>query len=243
MYGWRGKIGLLVPMTNTTMELECRKLAPDGIMVCAARMLSLGGGTVDSLFEMEKNIEAACDRLAFDPDIIVFGCTTGSLIKGLGWDKEIIQRIEKRTKKHATTTSTAVINALAELKIVKVAVATPYGIELNEKVAEFLEAHGFDVVSIKGLNLSPGDRRKGSPYVAYKLARQVDRTDADGIFISCTNFRTIEIIEKLEGDLEKPVITSNQATMWQVIRKLKVHDLIGGYGILLKTLQTIKLGR
>jgi len=73
--------------------------------------------------------------------------------------------------------------------------------------------------------------------VAYRLAREVynSNSGADGVFISCTNFRNIEIIENLERDLSKPVVTSIQATVWAALRKVGIHESIGGYGKLLRS--------
>jgi maleate isomerase len=44
------------------------------------------------------------------------------------------------------------------------------------------------------------------------------------VFVSCTNYRTFEVIERLEADLGKPVVTSNQATLWDALRTLGVDD-------------------
>jgi maleate cis-trans isomerase len=70
------------------------------------------------------------------------------------------------------------------------------------------------------------------PEDAYKIAKEVDSKANDAVFISCTNFRTIEIIELLEKEIGKPVITSNQATMWHALRKLGISDNLHGYGML-----------
>ena len=233
MYGWRAKIGLLVPMTNTTIEPEFNKLAPDGVSIFAARLPTLGVDTVESLLEMQKHLEEACDRLAINPDIIVYGCTTGSLVKGVGFDKEIARKIEDTSRVPATTTSTAVVDAFLRMKIKQIVIGTPYNDELNEREVNFLEKSGFTVLNVKGLNLSPSERREKDPIVAYRLAKEVFHPRADGVFISCTNFRTIEIIEKLERDLNRPVITSNQATMWKALRIVGINDHIKGYGKLL----------
>jgi maleate isomerase len=71
------------------------------------------------------------------------------------------------------------------------------------------------------------------PSTAYKLAKSVDTGDADGIFISCTNFRTIEIIEALEENTGKPVVTSNQASMAMALKVMGIKEKIGGFGALL----------
>jgi maleate cis-trans isomerase len=73
------------------------------------------------------------------------------------------------------------------------------------------------------------------PSSAYISAKEVDVPEAEAIFISCTAWRTIEIIELLEKDLGKPVITSNQATMWAILKKMGIRG-VEGYGKLLREL-------
>jgi maleate isomerase len=227
------------------MEPELNKMAPDGVSIHAARFvvkeISLAG-----LIEMEDEIYCAAPLIAaVSPDIIIVGCTSGSLIKGFGYDQKLIEKITNLTGVQTTTTSTAVIEAMKLLKVTKVAVATPYTDEVNQKEKEFIEAHGICVTQIKGLGysrpltnypLAPKPLSGFSlfpPYVAYRLAKDVDTPDADGIFISCTGFRTIEIIEALEENTGKPVITSNQASMAIALRMMGINEKIKGFGSLL----------
>jgi len=226
----------MVPAANTTMEPEFNRLAPEGTSVHFARMISLdapGMLTAEGLLDQNKHIDGCADELrAAEVDLIVYGCTTGSLLMGVGYDEEITLRIQKRGGIGALSTSTAVLDALRSLRVSRVAVATPYPEDLNRKEKDFLEGNGIQVTRIEGLGV-PGPISAHRPEVAYRLARKVDGKDAEGIFISCTNFRTIEIISKLENDTGKPVVTSNQATMWRALRTISVDDKIAGFGQLL----------
>lgn len=124
-------------------------------------------------------------------------------------------KIEEEVNIETFTTSTAVLEALDVLDAQSLLIVTPYSDEINQKEKEFLEGNGFEVLDIKGLNLTDNlEIGKLEPYVVYRLAKAMFAGDADAIFISCTNLRTFEIIEKLERDLGVPVITSNQATLW-----------------------------
>lgn len=237
MYGRRGRIGLILPSPNTVMEAEFWKMVPEGISIHATRM-KLEKVNSESLIQMEKEIDFAVDRIMdTDPSVIVFGCTTGSLVKGVGYDAEIVKKIKKLSGKPAVTASTAVLEALKTLQIKMVSVATPYIEELNLKEKDFLEGNGIKVISIKGLEISDkGNVPIGfhEPKVAFDLAKQVFTKDSDGVFISCTGFRTIEIINLLETEIEKPVVTSNQATFASVLKILGVKKIIKGYGTLLE---------
>ncbi|MDY6819616.1 MAG: maleate cis-trans isomerase [Halobacteriales archaeon] len=223
MYGWRGRIGLIVPSSNTTNEPEFRGVLPAGVSVHTARM-HLEGTTADELAAMAENAATAADLLSTaDVDVIAYGCTTGSLVHGPGHDEEIEHEIEMETDIPTVATAASVKRAFEYLGLESIAIATPYIDELNEREREFLEAAGYTVTGIDGLDIEPnlgiGRRR---PEIAYRRARAVDTGVADGIFISCTNFRTFEIIERLEADLGKPVVTSNQATLWDALRHIDI---------------------
>jgi len=154
---------------------------------------------------MERGIEEEASKLAdANVDVIGFGCTSGSLLKGLGYDKEIEKRIEKASMKPAVATAGAVVKALKTLEIRKVAVVTPYIREINELERNFLEVNGYNVIDLKGLGLRDNLKiGEVNSQTAYKLVLEVDYKSADGIFISCTNLRTIHVIEKLENKLKK----------------------------------------
>lgn len=246
MYGWKGRIGLLIPQRNITMEPECNQIAPEGVSIYATRLF-LKETSPAALMEMEEEIYRAAPLIAgVNPDVVIVACTSGSLIKGFAYDQKLIEKITSITGCPTTTTSTAVIEALKLLKVTGVAVATPYTDEVNQREREFIEAYGIRVTQIKGLGYSkpvteyPLTSKPLSghgllhPSVAYKLAKDVDTPDSDGIFISCTGFRTIEIIEALEENTGKPVVTSNQASMAMALRMMNIREKIRGFGSLLE---------
>ena len=107
-YGWRKKIGLIIPSTGNAPEVEFHRYAPEGVAVSSQRVLF---EHVDErgLTEMGDRLEEAAAVLATgEPDILVFACTMGSLVKGVGYDQEIITRLEALTGNKTITTSTAV---------------------------------------------------------------------------------------------------------------------------------------
>lgn len=234
MIGWRARLGLLVPSGNTTLEPELCRLAPTGISFHFAR-LKLVKDTPEEIERMLEDLEDQTLRLADgNMDAIAFGCTGGSLYAGVDHDRQIIKRMEDTAHIRATTTSTAVVAALKRLNGKKVSVASPYPEWLNEKLRSYLEGHGFSVVTMKGLNLETG-MENIHPEEVYRLGKQVDRPDSDIVFISCTDFRTIEIVGRLERDLGKPVVSSNLATLWMLLRLVNLPDTLDGYGRLMQT--------
>ena len=235
-YGWKAKIGLIVPSTNTVNEPEFWRLAPEGVTIHSGRALLLGKATEESYFKMAEAVNGAAEELATaEVDIVAYGCTSGSIIVPL---PELIKNMAERTGCPAIATAGAVVAALRALNVKKVAVGTPYVDFVNESEKKFLEDYGFEVTSMQGLDLGhTQEERRGigrvPPEVVFRLARAIDRPDADAIFISCTNLATLDVIADIEAELGKPVVTSNQSCFWACLRLLKIRTSIKGYGRLL----------
>jgi len=228
------RLGLLIPSSNFTMEYEFNLMRPKNASVHTAR-IPLREVVLSELIKMEKEIEDQALRLAdAKVDVISFGCTSGSLFRGLGHDKKIVLKIEKATKTPAVATAGAVVQALSFLNIARVSVATPYTEEINALERKFLEENGFVVQKMKGLNIRDNlEIGEQSPETVGNLVKEVDTPQADGIFVSCTNIPTIGVITHLEEELKKPVVSSNTATMWAMLRKIGYVKPITGFGRLL----------
>jgi maleate isomerase len=219
------------------MEPEFWRMAPEGVSVHTSRV-RLSEVTPDALRLMASEAVRAAEELATaDVYVIVYGCTSGSLLEGVEWEERLRREIRERAGVEAITTAQAVVEALRALGIRRVAVATPYIDEINSRERSFLERSGFTVVRIRGLGIVRNtDIGRQPPWVAYRLAKEVAREagrSADGVFISCTNFRTIEVIELLESELQLPVVSSNTASMWLALRTLGIRDRLS-YGRLLR---------
>jgi len=236
MYGWRGRLGLVVPSSNSTNEPEFARWLPDGVSLHTARM-RLEDVDAESLGAMADEVERCADLLATaDVDAVAYGCTSGSLVHGPGYDEEIEARIESVADVPAVATAAAVKRAFARLGLERLAITTPYVTDLNDREVEFLTAAGYEVAAMDGLGI---DRNTGigeqRPETAYRRARALPVDDADGVFVSCTNYRTFEIIAELEADLGVPVVTSNQATLWNALAELGVAADVEGLGRLFAT--------
>ena len=231
VHGWRGKIGLVFPAPGMAPEVEFHKKVPEGVAVLTTRV-PFEEVTIEGLIKMGSYVDEASSLLAqAKPDVIVFACTTGSLAKGVGYDKEIIDRIEQRTGIPATTTTTAVVDALNSLKVKRIAITTPYSDEVNQAEKAFLENSDFEVTSVKGLGFVEPLKMPDVRYEEiYRLVKDNFTEDAEAVFISCTGISVLEIIEPLEEDLRRPVVTSIQASLWAALRKIEVETRIDGLG-------------
>ncbi|MBI5967219.1 MAG: aspartate/glutamate racemase family protein [Deltaproteobacteria bacterium] len=237
MYGWRGRIGLIVPSSNTTCEMEFHRMSPEGVSVHTARVfnpeITEESEKEKAMLQMSGELTRAAREVAsVQPGVIIYACTTASFIKGPGYDLELGDKIKRETGIPGFSTTTAVVEALKALGLKQIALATPYAQSIGEKETQFFEMGipGMKVVAEKHLGYVPNiPKGKLAPESAYLTAREIDRPEADGIFISCTNWRTIEIIEQLEADTGKPVVTSNQASLWMALKMIGVAGP-EGYG-------------
>ena len=219
MYGWRARIGRINPSPETVGDEEWRRLCPDGTTVVSTRMF-IERVDRDGLTEMVGHVERAAKELATArPKVILMAGTAGAFNGGPGFDQALIKRIEDAAGVPATTTMTAVLEALDALGIQRVAVATSYIRPVDEDLARVLRAAGKDVAAIRGMGILKSiDMGDILPEATYAFAREMlmaaeDRTD--GCLISCGNLRSLEAIERLEADFDLPVVTSNQAGLWQ----------------------------
>ncbi|QXJ34050.1 maleate cis-trans isomerase family protein [Saccharolobus shibatae] len=232
------KVGVIIPSSNTTVEYEFNNIfsqIKEYRITSHFSRIKLRNVNLEDLAEMERETERAVTELStISPQIISYACTTGSLFKGPKHHEEIIQRIEKIAKVLATATSGSVINALKKLNVKRLVLLTPYIEEVNKKEIDFLSKNGFEIVRSAGMEILENIKiGQVSPEETYNFAINVLRNvkeDYDGVFISCTNLRTFEILSKLEKEIKKPVISSNSATLWEILYKLNLNIKVKGLG-------------
>jgi len=229
--GWRAKIGIIIPPTGYNFQGEFHALAPSGVGIITS-CIPLERATAECLIEMEDYVEEAAKVLkGGQPDLIVFGCTSGSLVLGPGSDIALAKRIEKVSETRALVTSSAVVEALKRLKIKKLIVATPYIDEIDKLEKNYLEAMGFEVLKIEGLGISDTQEIVSlNPTLWYRFIKEIYTPSCDGIFISCTGIQTMGIIESIEKDFMRPVVTSTQATLWAALEMLGIKESVNSSG-------------
>ena len=127
MYGRRGRIGLLVPSINTTMETEFWRIAPEGVSVHSARIAGGRHGTPEELRSMENASKKAAEEVAMvEPDVVVYGCTSGSFFEGPEWNRKICEQLTSIARAPTVTTAGAMAACLMAGGHKKVDIVTPY---------------------------------------------------------------------------------------------------------------------
>lgn len=218
------RIGVILPSSNTTVEKEFSILLNNDVSLHFTR-IHLTDVTINDLSRMEKDVYVAAQLLKDAcVDLIVFACTSGSLIKGFDYDRKIAEEITNLTGCNAITTSRAVIDSLKALKVRKISLSTPYIKDVTDKEVDFLQQHGFEIVKSRFLNIRENIQIGNlSPLCAEEIVRNVDSPAAEAVFISCTNFRTFEVLSSLEKIIRKPVVSSNSVTLWAILNILKIQ--------------------
>jgi maleate isomerase len=238
MYGWRGKIGLLVPSTNIPAEMDAHRLVPEGVSVTTGRVRFVGEVTVETVRAHLDYLEEAADLLATaGVDVMVYGMTGGSIVKGPAGDKELAEALHKRTGIPFISASMAMVEAFRTLGVRRVVCVAPYPGELNTLLAQYFAAYDIQPVEIKTLNLKDVHQILNvTPYMQYEAVKGCDRAAAAGVFLSATGWSTIDAIRLVEQDLGKPVVTAIQGGIWAALRQLGVRQGVPGFGRLLEQL-------
>jgi maleate isomerase len=232
-YGVRAKLGMLLPSGNHVAEPQINAMLPPGVSLHTTRLELKGGG--EQLKMLERVEEAASLLVDAGVDRIVFHCTAVSM-----WSPAVARNIEERigavTPIPLVITSEAVVAALGLLQAQRIVLVTPYSQATNDREIAFLKHHGIEVLHDRALAVetAPGGMGGVTPEAWFRNVVEMRRPDAEAYFISCTAVRSAEVIEGLERELGRPVITSNQAMLWRALRSAGVDDAIAGYGRLLR---------
>lgn len=226
-------IGMIVPVTNTVNEAEWKRMAPQ-IRFPLVRMALHPHGD-PALFDDLKN--AIGTLKPEKPDVIAYACTAGSMVQPLD---SLARFIEKTSGIKGVATAPALVHACRALGLKRISLATPYHDALNEHEKHFLEENGIEVLAMKGLGIGAGGAHeyvkiaRVPPEEVSAHCRSVDVKESQGMVVSCTDFRTQEILPRLEAELGKPVISSNLATLWMALRSAGRNDRLMGFGRLLE---------
>jgi maleate cis-trans isomerase len=187
---------------------------------------------------MNAEIESGARYLATARvDVVAYGCTTGSFYRGPGYDRDLIRTIEKAAGVPAVAAAPAVVEALRHFGARRISVATPYPEWNNQRLRAYLEASGFEVLNVDGEPHAAAAGNQGindhDPEEVVQFAARVCRPEADALLCSCTAWRSVEAVADLERRTGKPVVSSNQASIWSAFRALGLTAPISGFGRLL----------
>lgn len=232
-HGRRARLGMMMPSGNAVAEPQFSAMLPLDVSLHVTR-LRLTGSSPEQLNAMADNVEEAASLVAdVQPGLIGFHCTAVST-SSAELERSILERAYAAGGVSVVATSQAICAVLETLGARRIVLVTPYVDHINASEIAFLERNGFEVADEVGLGLFHAhEMAEVEPQKWYELALEHRNPDADAYFISCTAVRSLEVIEPLERDLRKPVLTSNQVMAWHMLRTIGVSDRITGFGQLL----------
>ncbi|MCP3935489.1 MAG: arylmalonate decarboxylase [Actinomycetia bacterium] len=209
--------------------------APDGVGIHFSRATNPDQITADGLAGMLDSIGPATAVLAPDAglDVVCYACTSGSVV--MGESAVCTQLRAGNPNAIATTLISGVFAALDALDAKHIVVGTPYLDEVNQIEHDYMVEHGYDVLSLEGLNITnDSDMVRVTPEYIRDFAIGLDRPEADAVFISCGALRTLDVIDEIEQAIGKPCVASNQAMLWHCLRLAGIDDQIDGLGRLFR---------
>ena len=226
----RARIGLIIPSSNRLTEPQFNRYAPSGVDIHVTR-LRMTGKYRKPLNELKRALVEASEALSdVNPGIIVFHCTANSMENGLAHEAAIAEIIEQASGCPTLTTAQAITQAFNHFGIKKLVLISPYVQATNEHEVHYLKEDGYTVVHQLGLGLESHGYSAVPPEEWKRIVRENARADADGYLLSCTNTRMIEAVPEIEREMDKPVISSNQATLWACLKRLGISHKDGRLG-------------
>jgi maleate cis-trans isomerase len=233
-------IGLISPNLSEDTLVDVYKIFPDGIRI-EGRALKVGKYTDEEFHRAEQAFADLVRDLAREP--LDFLMVTGELFlsyKGPGSDRQILDMVKKITPTPASTVLTAVTRGCRALGLKRVVMATPFPEDQDERLVRFLAHDGIEVVAFRGLGCPNADVIwELPPESGYDLATSLlrEHPDVDGVYMPCNKWRIVSVINRIEKESGKPVVTNTQAWIWEALRAMGMKDPIHGYGRLLQHVQ------
>jgi maleate isomerase len=231
----RGKIGFVLIPNEQTIEEDMIRHLPPGFGGYFARAAMPREITSESLAQLRGSLADAASRILPDDkvDVICLACTSGTVAVGEEAARQELLKGAPGAK--ATTLAGSVRKALTAMDAKRIVLGSPYLPELNEAVARYLKAAGFEVVAARGMGLSyDTEMIRVAPDYLVEFACALDQPEADALLLSCGALRSIEVVEEIERKIGKPVICSNQAMLWDCLRLAGAEDRLEGLGRLLR---------
>ena len=221
------RFGVLVPFTNTNLESDFIAACPPGVSLHFARlggydrdeipdenqMAGLGASPVEEPLQLVAGVR---------PHAVFYGCTSATLSHGTAFDQALAEKIRQASGSVTITAAGAVQHAISRLGVSRLGFASPYVAQLNDRAIAFLESGGVNIVSRVDHPevLDNYGQAALAPQEVFDMGVRANSDDAEAVLLSCTDMRAMEVISELESAINKPVVTSNQAMLFNACEAL-----------------------
>jgi arylmalonate decarboxylase len=229
-------LGMIFPPANYPVPPEAKLLYPTGV-----RFLAEGVGlermTPEGYDKVLDRIVPAAQKLAMQgANAISIMGTSLTFYKGAAFNKRLIDNVKKATGLPATSMSNGIVEGLRAAGARRVAVATAYNDEVNQRLQVFLQESGFEVLKVKGLGIERFEDRPPVTYdelLNFSAGVYESTPRADSLLISCGALKTLELLAPLEKRCKVPVVSSTPHAFWASVRLLGLSGRVKGYGSVL----------
>lgn len=231
------RIGVLVPYTNTNLEPDLQMMRPEG---CTLHSERLGAYDIDAIPGKEQMARLGASDLdeplrliaGVRPAAVLYGCTSATLTLGIAHDRQLAERIHGVCGAVSLTAAGSLVEAVGALGARRIGFASPYVGAVNDLAVAFLADAGFETVARAGIGRALGNYGQGelTPEEVFELAVGAAEPTAEALVLSCTDMRAAEAVERIEAETGIPVVTSNQAMVFALCRRLELPAPAGAPG-------------
>ena len=226
------RIGLIALSTDFTIEQDFRNICHHNpVDIFVNRIPFENPLNHKSYLKMADHISEVSSQIlpSEDLDIVAYGCTSGTIAIGSDRIKEEVNKTKPKAK--VTTPITAAMKAFNHLGLKKIAVLTPYPKDVNATVYNYLIENNINVESFSSFNLEyDSEIAQVSLASLEKEISKIDLSNVDGLFVSCTALKIVDVLDRVESSQNTVVISSNQAIIWDCLRSVGIDSKIKGYG-------------
>ncbi|NKB21795.1 MAG: hypothetical protein GKS01_14985 [Alphaproteobacteria bacterium] len=232
----RARLGFIIPSSNRMVEPQLQHYCPDGVVPHFNR-IGMTNRHKAPLDELMPRILLAAELLGDSKcDVTVLQCTGTSMSGGVENEREVISAIEDLTGKPAASAASSLMDAFQAIDAQRLVFVSETPQAGHDKKLAFLREAGLDIIADKAMELGGSDIYCSTPpEFWFENVMAMRNDDADAYFVSCANIHSVDVIEALEDELGRPVITSNQAALWSALRLAGLNDNISALGRLFKT--------
>lgn len=241
--GYRAKIGVIVPSTNTVVEHDVYRLAPHGITFHCGRMYVENEemGDHDAFMGLQDQINGSMgvalrDVMTCKPDLMMMGMSAPTFSGGIQGNADFQQLVSEQVGGIPVTTGASACRAALEaLGVKRISVFSPYQPVADKWVDQYFSEAGFDVISVTGLRCPTATAIAAvAPKDLVKVLDEIDTPETEAIVQVGTNLSFIRMADEAENWLGKPVVAINTATVWHTLRQAGFTDTVGGYGTVIR---------
>ncbi|MEU8716464.1 MULTISPECIES: aspartate/glutamate racemase family protein [unclassified Streptomyces] len=229
-------VGVVAPF-DFALDRELWRWVPDDVSLHLTRTpfvpVEVGLDLARLVSEHETLGEAVRALTAVAPEVVAYACTSGSFVGGIAGERAMCEAMTRSGAVPALTTSGALLDALTELGVRRLALVTPYTVSVTRVLEEYVSEAGVQVAGCAFMGLTRHIWQVPYRDVVAMARRAVRPGAADALFISCTNLPTYDVIPQLEAELRLPVLSANQVTMWAALRRLGTRA-VGPYQTLIR---------